>query len=135
MGEVTAQIVARSFVDLIWQDERLRGLKLPVRDVELDLLRWRLDERQWRHGDRLFAVTPNEVRRQPSRYPQQWRRVWRADLRYPLDALFDDGRWTVLGRVASVASPCEGGPARPPDRSRPQLDRTHLEAIRVPTDR
>lgn len=65
----------------------MRRLKLPIATIAVEQLRWHLDLPFWRHGEEVFAVCPTEVRDAPQAFPDQHRRTWAADLRYPLIAL------------------------------------------------
>jgi hypothetical protein len=81
-----------------WDLGRLHALELPVEELAVAELRWQLDLPWWRVGDRWFAVTPNQVRRDPVSYPEQWRRTLAADLRYPIQ-LIERRRLVVMDGV------------------------------------
>jgi hypothetical protein len=84
--------------ELAWDRERLHALTLPVDELAVADLRWQLDLPWWRVGDRWFAVTPNQVRSDPARYPEQWRRTLAADLAFPIHVR-DGARPTILDGV------------------------------------
>jgi hypothetical protein len=77
--------------NVTWNRARLHALSLPVRHVPVAQLRWQLALPWWRHGDRVFAITPNQVRDDPERFVVQWRRVLDADLDYPINLLERNG--------------------------------------------
>ena len=55
-------------LDCDWDRAALHALELPVEQAAVDELRWQLDLPWWRDGERTFAVTPNQVRTDPTRY-------------------------------------------------------------------
>jgi hypothetical protein len=85
--------------DFVWDAGKLRRLPLPVGTATVDSLRWQLDLPWWRLDDRPFQVTPSQVRADPARYQEQYRRTMAADLGCPLDLLDRDGRWVILDGV------------------------------------
>jgi hypothetical protein len=64
-----------------------------------DSLRWHLDLPWLRHEGKPFQVTPAQVKADPARYQEQYRRTVAADLGCPLDLLFRNGRWVVLDGI------------------------------------
>jgi hypothetical protein len=82
--------------NVTWNRERLHQLALPVRDIAVRELRWQLDLPWWRYGERVFAITPNQVRDDPERFAVQWWRMLDADLEFPINLLERDGRLVLL---------------------------------------
>jgi hypothetical protein len=62
-------------LDFTWDRARLHALVLPVDDVPVAALAWMLDLRWWKFADAHFAVTPNQVRANPTRYALHWKRT------------------------------------------------------------
>ncbi len=90
--------LAEVLPNVMWSRDRLHRLVVPAVDVLVDELRWQLDLPWWRDGNRVFAVSPNEVRRDPMRFAAQWQRTLDADLGYPIH-LLDGPRPVVLDGV------------------------------------
>jgi hypothetical protein len=78
-----------------WTLDRLLALDLPVDEVGVASLGWQLDLPWWRVDGRWFAVSPNEVRRSPEVFAEQWERTMHADLAAPIHTR-DTARGTVL---------------------------------------
>ena len=76
--------------NVMWNRARLQRLDLPVRDIPVAQLRWQLDLPWWRHGNKVFAVTPNQVRNDPETFVIQFRRMLDADLDFPIHVLERD---------------------------------------------
>jgi hypothetical protein len=86
-------------LNVTWDDATLFELPLAVEQILVGELRWQLDLRWWRDGPQYFAITPNQVRQDPLRYPAQWQRVVAADLACPIHVVENGGRLTVLDGV------------------------------------
>src|SRR6478672_6660159 len=71
----------------VWDLERMWGFDAPVESVSVESLRWHLSLPFWRHGEEMFAASPNEVRERPRAHGEQLRRTLAADLDCPLIAL------------------------------------------------
>jgi hypothetical protein len=85
--------------EFVWDSNELQRLPLPVDTATVDSLRWHLDLPYWRDDGRPFQVTPSQVKADPARYHEQYQRTMAADLGYPLDLLFRNGRWVILDGV------------------------------------
>lgn len=83
--------------NVTWNRTLLHDLVLPTIDVPLAELRWQLDLPWWRHGDRVYSVTPNQVRHDPERFAVQWRRTIDADLDFPIHLLQRDRKILLDG--------------------------------------
>jgi hypothetical protein len=81
-----------------WDLARLHELELPIEEVAIEELVWQLMLPWWRDAGRPFVVAPEQVRSDPGRYPEQWKRTMDADLRYPIH-LVKRRRWVVLDGV------------------------------------
>ena len=92
---------------------RARGSQMARLDLHFALLRhprsqgcrWselqfrHLDLPYWRDGGRPFQITPAQVKADPARYQEQYKRTMVADLAHPLDLLFRNDRWVILDGV------------------------------------
>jgi hypothetical protein len=85
-----------------WDLANLLSLDLAVGTIKVSDYLWMLDLPLWREGERLFAVTPNEVRRHPSDHPEQWKRTLAADMTAPIHITERDERMVVLDGVHRV---------------------------------
>ena len=79
--------LARILPNVMWNRERLHSLALPVVVLSVRELSWQLDLPWWRVDQRYFAVSPNQVRREPRTYARHWQRTLDADPRFPIHLL------------------------------------------------
>lgn len=90
-------------VEESWSHDALWRLELPVDTLPVAKLAWQLELPWWRHGERVFAISPAEVLREPTRDPAQFDRILAADLAYPIDLTLRRGRLIVLDGVHRLA--------------------------------
>lgn len=82
--------------DFHWSNEKLWQLELPTEQMSVDELLWHFDI-PWLHtpGQR-FNLTPSEIMQHPERHPEEYARTMQADKHYPIDIMFNKGRWLIL---------------------------------------
>lgn len=125
--------LAARWVPFDWDNERLWSLDLPVDRLPRSELDGLLDLRVWKDEDgRWFAVRPRDVLLDPDRHPRQRDRVWRADLRWPLDVVRYREQWLILDGFHRLARHTVEGAAFVPIRAVP-LDT--LRSIGLPASR
>lgn len=95
--------------NVTWDRARLARLELPLRDIPVATLRWQLDLPWWRNGDRVFAVTPNQVRNAPEHFVVQWRRTLDSDLDWPIHLLDRPPQPSRAAARPGEAGPCDRG--------------------------
>ena len=86
-----------------WTHAGLWALRLPVESMAVAELAWQLELRWWRRGERVFAISPAEVLRDPGADREQFERVLAADLAFPVDVTLRRDRWFLLDGVHRLA--------------------------------
>ena len=87
-------------LNVMWSQERLCRLDLPVERVAVEELGWQLSLPRWSFEGAPFAISPEQVRSDPDRYHVQYARTMAADLTFPAHALLrTDGVLTLLDGV------------------------------------
>ena len=86
-------------LDFRWDLDRLFALDLPTEEVTVADFLWLLDLRFWRKDGVVFAVTPNQVRGDPSEYEAQWARMLEADLTRPIHITERGGRTVIIDGI------------------------------------
>src|SRR5215217_3379536 len=79
-----------------WRRDELWSLALPIEPVAIAGLAWLFDLPIWKDAGQPWQVTPNQVRADPMRYVEHFRRAMICDLSYPIHLYKHNGRWTVL---------------------------------------
>jgi hypothetical protein len=86
-----------------WDTDKLRALTIPPRQMAISELDWHLSWKCWALNGTPFQLTPVEVLHQPRRYRDQADRIANADLRFPIEVTWWEGRWTILDGIHRLA--------------------------------
>jgi hypothetical protein len=79
-----------------WDNALLWKLDAPSEIMDVSELVWHFDV-AWLHSrDGRFDVTPAEVMQYPDMHAKEYARTMQADLDYPIDIMFNKGRWLIL---------------------------------------
>jgi len=103
-----------------WDDDRIRGLALPVSSAPFDELSWGLDVSFWSDGRKPFSVRGCDLLENPDRYPEHRRRVHWSDLRHPLTLYLKRNRWIILDGYHRLVKAAREGRAELPVVRLPQ---------------
>jgi hypothetical protein len=113
----------------VWDLSKLLGLELPVEELSVDALTWQLDLPWWRQGSEWFAVTPNQVRSDPTGSSHEhWTRAMGTDLSAPIHVRMTQRGPVILDGVHRLLKANVEGRATLPARV---LYDEHLAAIRL----
>jgi hypothetical protein len=113
-------------LDFAWDLRRLFALELRQEACLVEDLMWHLDLPFRRANSEMFSVTPNDVRRDPARHPEQWARTLNADLSFPIHVMSHSGRTVILDGIHRLLKAAVEG--RSTIRAR-RLSKVHLPAI------
>ena len=82
--------------DFRWDNKKLWNLSLDSEYMDVSELLWHFDV-PWLHteGER-FNLKPTEIMQDPLLYAQQYERTMQSDTTYPIDVMFNKGRWLIL---------------------------------------
>jgi len=82
--------------DFHWSEEKVWALDVPVEDMEITELEWHFDIPFWSTPNGYYDLTPNQVLAEPEKYREEYERILKADMQYPLDIMFWKSRWLLL---------------------------------------
>ena len=91
------KILADNCFDRVPTNDKVWVLKIPVNKMLLSQLDWQFDIPFWKHGQKKYAITPNQVLNNPKKYLHQYKRIKNTDLKFPIDiAKNKKGRWEII---------------------------------------
>ena len=76
--------------------EKLWSLDLPTHRFTIDKLIWSLEAPFWPLENKLFQLRPIDVAKFPKKHLEQFQKVLRSDLTYPIEVIFYKKRWLIL---------------------------------------
>ena len=95
MNKKIPQIITDVGFDFDWNEEKVWALDVPVEEMDASELAWHFDiPFLWEEG--IYDLAPIEVLDRPDKHQKEYDRVLRADLAYPIDIMWNKGRWLIL---------------------------------------
>ncbi|MBI4451372.1 hypothetical protein HY642_05330 [Candidatus Woesearchaeota archaeon] len=95
-------VIRKVGFDFYWSNRKVWNVKVPVTGMSIKKLEWMFAIPFWSKGKGSYNLTPREVIKTPQKYKTEYRRVMKANLRYPLDVMFNKGRWLMLDGLHRV---------------------------------
>jgi hypothetical protein len=83
--------------DFNWSNEKVWKLDLPVEKVDINELIWHFDYPFiWPIPEGYKSATPNDVLKNPNKFKDEYQRMMKADISYPIDMMFWKNRWLIM---------------------------------------
>lgn len=90
-------IIDKVGFDFRWDNRKVWALEIEPEEMPVSELEWILDipflavDTDWG-----YELTAREVLENPDKYPYQIERTKKADIRYPIDIMWNKERWLIL---------------------------------------
>ncbi len=89
------QIIKDVGFDFNWSEKKVWALDISVEDLSINELSWHFSiPFLWENG--VYNLKPEEVINCPELHKEEYDRVMRSDLIYPIDIMDNKGRWLIL---------------------------------------
>lgn len=79
-----------------WEEIDVWKLDVPVTKIPIEELIWHFEVPFWDYEDNFYAITPNDVINNPSKYYEHYNRIINSDISYPIDVIENKGRLVIL---------------------------------------
>ena len=89
-------IIKQVGFDFSWDEKKVWALEYPVEDVSIDVLTWHFTIPFHWHNGGVYNLKSADILDHPEHYPEEYARTMRADLRFPIDIMWNKGRWLIL---------------------------------------
>lgn len=99
MGEEIPQSVLEYGFDFDWDESDVWGLVYPSESMSIEELEWHLDVPFWEYDGRDYSLCPRDVLNSPEKYKEHYDRIKGSDINYPIDVMFNKGRYVILDGV------------------------------------
>ena len=97
-------------IPFIKDDQLIWALDLPVETLPITDLIWHFDYPFWeKEGTDDWNLTPRALLDDPSREPTHYQQIKEADLSYPLQVMWHNGRWLLLDGLHRLVKAHLGG--------------------------
>jgi hypothetical protein len=89
-------IIKQVGFDFEWEEEKVWKLHVPVEEMDINELTWHFDIPFHWHGGQVYILKSKEVIDNPDKYKEEYERIMKAELKYPIDIMQNKGRWVIL---------------------------------------
>ena len=89
--------------DFNWSEEKVWSLDIPVETISLKELEWHLEVPFWSTMDGYYNLKPSDVISFPKRYQEEYHKIMKSNLSYPIDIMANKGRWLILDGLHRLA--------------------------------
>lgn len=80
-----------------YDSKKIWSLHVPVTTIDIKKLVWHLNLPFWeKEGTDEWNLTPKQVLKNPAKEPTHYKKILEASLKYPLDIMLYNGKWTLL---------------------------------------
>lgn len=96
MKQDIPQIIKDVGFEFDWDVKKVWALDIPVEDMDIEELAWHFDIPFHWVGNETYNVTSRQVIDNLEKYPEEYERTMKSDLKYPIDIMWNKGRWLIL---------------------------------------
>ena len=94
--KVSPEIIKKIGFDFSWSEKKVWALNIPIEEIDINKLTWHFNIPFWNTSHGYYNLSPNQVILNPKLYKKEYNRVMMVDLKYPIDIMFNKGRWLIL---------------------------------------
>jgi len=103
------EIIKKVGFDFSWDEKKVWQLEIPVEEMDISKLVWHLDIPFIWHKKGVYNLGPRKIIEDPKSYPEEYERMMKSDLKYPLDIMRNKGRWLLLDGLHRLMKACSLG--------------------------
>ena len=86
------QIIKDVGFDFDWSERKVWALDVSVEEMDIKQLEWHFDIPFWNTRDGFYNLKPIDVIKFSERYQDEYKRIMKSDLSYPIDIMRNKGR-------------------------------------------
>ncbi|MFA5013845.1 MAG: ParB N-terminal domain-containing protein [Candidatus Paceibacterota bacterium] len=90
------EIIKQVGFDFHWDEKKVWKLNVPVVEMDINKLVWHFNVPFHWHDGGAYNLTSKEIIDNPEKYREEYDRVMKTDLSYPIDIMENKGRWVIL---------------------------------------
>lgn len=94
--KVPPEIIKNVGFDFSWSEKKVWALNISIEEIDINELTWHFDIPFWNTTRGYYDLNPNQVILNQKLYKEEYNRVMIADLKYPIDIMFNKGKWLIL---------------------------------------
>ncbi|MEI8061321.1 MAG: hypothetical protein WCG99_03455 [Candidatus Berkelbacteria bacterium] len=97
MTDPRPKIIQDTGFEFDWDDKKVWALPVEAEEVSIDDFLWHLDLPVWeKENTDDWNLTPNDALNNLDREPNHAKKIAESNLDFPIDIMWNKGRWTLL---------------------------------------
>lgn len=92
--KILPEIIKQIGFDFNWSEQKVWALKAPIEEIDINILEWHFEIPFWDTIDGYYDLKPNDVINFPDKFKEEYERVLKSDLKYPIDIM--ENKWRLL---------------------------------------
>lgn len=91
------QIIKDTGFEFNWDDKKVWAISIKTEKMPLKKLLWHLEIPIWeKEGTDDWNLTPMQALQNPPKEPSHYKKIVKSNMHYPIDIMWNKGRWTLL---------------------------------------
>lgn len=107
--QLRRETIDQTWFDFDWDFKKIWELDLEEEELPIEEIEWHLDVPLWEQRGKPNSISPREVLLNPSRNRDQYMQIMEAQLEYPVEVMWWNGRWMLLDGVHRLAKAVQRG--------------------------
>ncbi len=107
--EIRRQAIDQAWFDFEWDFRKIWDMDLEPEPMPIKEVEWHLDLPLWEHKGQENNISPREVMQNPTRNRRHYLKIMEAELEFPVEVMWWNGRWMMLDGVHRLAKAVQLG--------------------------
>lgn len=90
------QIIKDVGFDFLWDEKKVWKIDVPIEEMPIEELTWHFQIPFNWYGGEVYNLSSQEILDSPKKCKEEYERVMKTDLLYPIDIMQNKGRWLIL---------------------------------------
>lgn len=90
------QIILDVGFDFDWDEKDVWKLDYPKEEMNISLIEWHFDIPFWDYNEKEYNLKPIDVINDKEKYKEEYDRIMKSDISYPIDIMENKGRYVIL---------------------------------------
>lgn len=108
-ADTRRRAIDKEWFDFDWDFTKIWEMHLPEETMPIREIAWHMDLPLWEENGEPYSVTPREVLHDPARNREEYQSIMDADLSFPVEIMWWNGRWMLLDGVHRLAKAIHEG--------------------------
>lgn len=94
--KVLPKVIEEVGFDFNWSEKKVWALDIPIEEIDIKELEWHFEIPFWNTKNAYYDLKPNDVINFTKNHQEEYNRIMKSDLLYPIDIMENKGRWLIL---------------------------------------